>query len=45
MKTMTRRHENNDENGYSPEQTVMVSVTSLSYQTDTTGGGHAADLV
>lgn len=45
MISRTRRHKKHDENGGSPEQTVIVSVTSLSYQTDTVGGGYAADAV
>lgn len=45
MISRTRCHKKHDENWFSPEQTVMVSVTSLSYQTGTAGGGHAADAV
>lgn len=42
MKSVTRCHENRDEMGVFPDQTVTLSVTSLIYHIPTAGGGHAA---
>lgn len=45
MISRTRCHKKHDGTGCFVEQTVMVSVTSLSYQMVTAGGEHAANAV
>lgn len=45
MKIVTTCPKKHDEIGAFSNQIVMVFVTSLSYQTDTTGGANAAEPV